>query len=114
MRLIPAADGTAARIFQPSERIRFSGRIGTWQELKPADSQHVLAAFITGLFILPVLAFDVAINHDAITFFAAVNYHLRAFSPNFNIDYVVNVIAILILTFLNTSGEISNLCAAIK
>ena len=114
MRLIPAADGTAAGIFQSSERRFVVGVIGTWQELKPADSQHVLTAFIASFFILPILAFDIAINHDAIAFFTAIDYHLGAFAPYLNINHIINVIAVFVFSFLDTTCKVSNLGAAIK
>jgi len=78
---------------QPSERRFVAGVIGAGQELKPADSQHVLRALISSFFILPVLAFYVAGNHDAVALLAAINYHLGAFAPNFHINYVVDPFA---------------------
>jgi len=99
---------------QPSERRFVVGAIGAGQELKPADSQHMLTALITGLLILPVLAFYTALNHDAVTLLALINYHLGGSAPNFDIDHVIDPIAVFVFPFLDASCEISHNVAAVK
>jgi hypothetical protein len=67
---------------------------GAWQELKPVNAKYMLTALIACGLIRPVLAFDATANHDAITFFAAINYNLSRLAPDLNVYCIIDVVAL--------------------
>jgi hypothetical protein len=69
----------------------------------------MLAALIASGLIRPVLAFDVAANHDAITLFAAINYNLSRLAPDLNVNCIVDVVASLSLPSMMPPAKLATI-----
>ena len=63
----------------------------------------MLRPWLVGFLIGPLLTADTAGDHDAVTFFQVVSNHFTAFTPDFYINGIVDVVAFFVFTLADAT-----------
>ena len=74
----------------------------------------MLAALLAGFLVIPVLAADAAIDQDAVALAASVGDDLSGLAPNFNVDGIVDPVAILVLALHDAACKVADHGSAVK